>query len=135
MSSGKIVIEETETNKCVAAESLVFELVNLSRKKDFDDMEAAATNGKISREEYTRKTERYEYENALAVLKTLDSCKGVWGCGGAASSSLAFVKKAKNFDDYYKNFLDKGHIERAASRWDYYQAQPGATKWVPPKKK
>ncbi len=115
-SSGTITISKN-SDTCTATESLIFELANMSRKSDFDKVDQDAAAGKLSREEYIKANERIEYENVKDILKATDSCKKAWGCTNHAFDFEGF-RGAKDFDDYYKNYLSNSHKDHYGKIWD-----------------
>jgi hypothetical protein len=113
---GVITINKN-SDKCTSTESLIFELANLSRKADFDKVDKDAAAGKLSREEYIKASEKIEYENIKTTLKAVDKCKEKWGCKNH-SFDLAGHGMAKDFDDYYDNYLANSHKEHYGKIWD-----------------
>jgi type VI secretion system secreted protein VgrG len=115
-ANGKITIKP-DFDPCTAKDALVFELTNLSRKADFDTVDNDAAAGKLSRKEYQKGIEKVEYDNITTALKAGDGCKKQWGCKSHTSYFESF-KGAKDFDDYYDNYLAKSHKEAYGKVWD-----------------
>jgi uncharacterized Zn-binding protein involved in type VI secretion len=115
-STGTITVSN-KSDKCTATESVYFELANLAAKPKFDQIDADAAAGNLSREEYTRANERVEYENVQKTLAAIDKCKDKWGCGSHNFGFEAF-RPAKDFDDYYDNYLSEDHKNHYRNHWD-----------------
>ncbi|MBN2563411.1 MAG: hypothetical protein JXQ75_21025 [Phycisphaerae bacterium] len=115
-TTGTIRISK-DSSKCTAMETLVFELANMSRKADFDKVEGDAAAGKLDRDQYIRGNERIEYENIKIALKATDTCKEKWGCKNHAFDLEGF-RSAKDFEDYYKNYVTDNHKEHYGEEWD-----------------
>jgi len=107
LQNGKVVINKNSP-KCTQMETLVFELANLSKKAEFERVTKEAKAGDLSREDYTRAMERIEYDNIQTTIKAVNACKKAWGCDRHTFDLEAF-SGAKNFEDYYKNYLAKSH--------------------------
>jgi hypothetical protein len=115
MSTGEITLDKT-LDKCFATQQLIQELSNLSRKADFDSLDGKALAGDVSREDYIKVNERIEYETGVKnVLTGFDACNKTWGC---QTARMEWARKAKDFDDYYKNFLSGAHKEHYGKWWD-----------------
>lgn len=114
IQSGTITIDQN-TDKCTQVESLCFELNNLARKSEFEAADKSITT--VKREEFIRAQEKIEYDGLQDTLKAIDKCKDEWGCKNHKFDLEGF-KAAKNFDDYYKNFLRNSHKEHYGKWWD-----------------
>ena len=115
MLTGEITLNKTQ-NKCNAVQVLIQELSNLSRKADFDKLDSSALAGDVSREDYIKQTEQIEYESGVKnVLTAFDACKDIWKCNTAEKE---WARKAKDFEDYFKNFLNAKHKEGYGQSWD-----------------
>jgi len=114
MNAGKIVIND-KNEGCQQVQTLCFELGNLSRKDEF--AQAAKGLKTASRRDYIRGYEKIEYENLKDTQKVVDSCLKKWGCE-KTKSRYEWAKGAKDFDDYYDNYLSKDHIEHYGKFWD-----------------
>jgi hypothetical protein len=113
--TGEITLNKTQ-DKCNAVQVLVQELSNLSRKADFDKLDNSALAGDVSRADYIKQTEQIEYETGVKnVLTAFDACKDVWKCKTAEKE---WARKAKDFEDYFKNFLNPSHKEHYGKWWD-----------------
>jgi len=117
VSTGTITIKPT-TDCCDATESLLFELHNLESSAKFNKIDADALKGNLSREEYTRATERVEYDGLKRSLTAFDKCKETWGAGPGAKSFAEAFKPAKDFDDYYNHYESKAHKDTYRTWWD-----------------
>jgi hypothetical protein len=114
-STGEITLDKSR-DKCFATQQLIQELSNLSRKADFDSLDGRALAGDVSREDYIKETEKIEYETGVKnVLTAFDACNKTWGC---QTTPKEWARKAKDFDDYYKNLLRDAHKENYGKWWD-----------------
>lgn len=115
-TTGTITVSNT-SDKCTATESVYFELANLAAKSRFGQVHADATAGNLSREGYTRANEQIEYDNVQKTLAAIDKCKKKWGCDTHAFS-FDGMRPARNFDDYYDNYLADSHKNHYRNFWD-----------------
>jgi len=113
---GEVVINK-KSDRCTQIETAIFELSNMAAKSRFDKVHADATAGKLSREQYIRGYEKVEYDNVVAINKATKACKSKWGCG-KKTFDLEGFRGAKNFEDYYKNYVAKSHKEEYGKFWD-----------------
>jgi len=114
-STGTITLDQTQ-DKCFAVQQLIQELSNLSRKADFDKLDTSALAGDVSRADYIKQTEKIEYETGVKnVLTAFDACKDKWPC---KTTPKEWARKAKDFDDYFKNFLSNTHKGGYGKWWD-----------------
>jgi hypothetical protein len=112
---GTITLEET-SDRCTAAQVLIQELSNLSRQADFDKLSSDALAGDLARDAFIKGFEKIEYETGVKnVLTAFDACKDIWKCKTAEKE---WARKAKDFDDYFKNFLSNTHKEGYGKWWD-----------------
>lgn len=111
---GEITLDKS-LDKCTATQILIQELSNLSHKKDFDDATSKALSGDLSRDEFIRAYEKAEYDGVKNVINAFDSCKDTWGC---KTCEKEWARSAKNFDDYYNNYLSSSHKENYGQWWD-----------------
>lgn len=115
LSKGEIVLDQT-LDKCNAVQQLIQELSNLSRKADLETIIASARAGDLSRDEFIKGIEKIEYETGVKnSLTAFDACKDKWPC---TTSRKEWARKAKDFDDYFKNFLSDTHKEHYGKWWD-----------------
>ena len=115
MLTGEITLDRTQ-DKCFAGQQLIQELSNLSRKADFDTLDASALAGDVAREDYIKRTEEIEYETGVQnVLAAFDSCKDRWGC---RTTPKEWARAARDFEDYYMNYLSAAHKGNYGSWWD-----------------
>ena len=132
-STGTITVSN-KSGKCTATESVFFELANLSSKPNFDKIDADAAAGNLSREDYAKASEKQEYENTKKTLAAIDKCKDKWGCKSHTFDFDGF-RPAKDFDDYYKNYLAESHKNYYRTSWDSaYKSAYDAIHPPPPKK-
>lgn len=131
-NEGKVLVRKGDP-RCTQIETVLFEMGNWHRKKDFDNISSEAAKGNLSREEYIRKNEKLEYDNVQDTIKATTKCKEKWGC---KSHTFDFdsMRSAKNFEDYYKNYLRANHKEYWGKAWDsnykaaYEKKHPKKTK-------
>jgi hypothetical protein len=117
-TSGVITILKT-LDACVATQTLVQELSNLSRAPDFTKIHQDAVKGDVSREDYIRGHERIEYETGvLNSIKAFDACSEKWGCAKGTVGTKEGFRAAKNFDDYLNNYLAQSHKDYYGKYWD-----------------
>ncbi|MEO8370978.1 MAG: DUF4157 domain-containing protein [Candidatus Solibacter sp.] len=137
-TTGTITLTSTQS-KCDAVQQLVQELSNLSRAADVATQSAEAVAGDRSRADFIRGIELLEYESGVKnVLTAFDACKEKWPC---ATSPKEWARKAKDFDDYFKNSLSPEHKEgyggwwdtNCKAAWDKKHAAPGAGPKAPTK--
>jgi hypothetical protein len=115
LDKGAITLDKNN-DKCFATQQLIQELSNLSQKDAFNKLDKDALAGDVSREDYIRETERIEYEHGVKnIIQAFDSCKDVWGC---KTCQKEWARSAKNFDDYYNNYLSNSHKEHYGKWWD-----------------
>lgn len=117
LEGGAAVITPT-TDCCAATESAVHEMTNLSNKARFAAIGTDVAAGKLSRTDYTKAMEKIEYDGVHNGLKAFGACKAKWGCAAGAVSSFDGFRGAKDFDDYYNNYLATSHKEYYGKFWD-----------------
>jgi len=115
--TGVITLEPT-VDRTTAVQMAVFELTNLSNKAHFAQVSADVTAGKLNREQFTRANEVIEYQGIANVNKAFRSCSARWGAPKGSKSLEDFFATAKNFDDYYKNYLPATHKNYYRQIWD-----------------
>jgi hypothetical protein len=114
-STGEITLDKTQ-DKCFAVQQLIQELSNLSRKADFEQLDASALAGDVSRADYIKRTEKIEYETGVKnVLTAFDACKDKWPC---TTTPKEWARKAKDFDEYFDKLLNDTHKEGYGKWWD-----------------
>jgi hypothetical protein len=114
-NTGKITLDQT-LDKCNAVQQLIQELSNLARIGDLRKANASALAGDLSRSDYITTKERIEYETGvLNDLIAFDACKDKWPCTTARKE---WARKAKDFKDYFDNFLLSAHKEGYGKWWD-----------------
>ncbi len=106
------------SNCCDATESLLFELHNVEYGPKFHTLFVDAAAGNVSRDDFAKSMERLEYEGLKRSWETFDKCKAKWGCGEDAESFADSFKGAKDFDDYFKHYVDPDHTEKYRTQWD-----------------
>ncbi len=118
---------------CTQIETLLFEMANMSSKERFDKSDNEALKGNTNRKDYIREQEKIEYDNVKDTLKAIDACKEKWGCKRHTFDFDGY-RSAKNFDDYYKNYLPARHKNHYGDFWDknckaaYEKKHPKKTK-------
>src|SRR5262249_49575827 len=100
---------------CEVTQILIHELTNLSHKKDFAELASDAFNGLYDRENYIRAAELLEYHGMKNVLQAFDACNKQWGCKTCIDEAF---RPAKDFEDYYKNYLLPRHKDYWGKGWD-----------------
>ncbi len=129
-STGTIKIKPT-SDCCDATASLLFELVNASNTPKFNKVDGDAAKGDLGREEYTKASEKIEYDASVRLRDTFKKCKKSWGCADGATSG--FENVPDDFDKYYDNWLATSHKDYYRGAWDRnYKA--AYQKKHPPKK-
>jgi hypothetical protein len=114
-NTGEITIDQS-LDKCNALQQLIQELSNLSRIADLRQANASARAGDLSREDYILTKERIEYETGvLNDLVAFDACKDQWPCPTARKE---WARRARDFQDYFDNFLSREHKEGYGTWWD-----------------
>lgn len=115
LNAGVITLDRTQ-DKCFAVQQLIQELSNLSRKASFQSLSRSARSGDVSREDFIKRFELIEYETGVKnVLTAFDACKDQWPC---TSTPKEWARSAKDFQDYYDNFLSSEHKENYGQWWD-----------------
>lgn len=114
--AGVITIDPGKS-KCEATQYAVQELTNQSHKADFGPARDCG-GGTMSREDYIRGNEKIEYDGVHNVNTAFQACKAKWGCADTATSVMDWAKSAKDFDDYYKNYLGQNHKDYYGNLWD-----------------
>ncbi len=132
ISTGTITLSK-DLDKCNATQALSFELNNLSSTKEFNKADGDCAAGNLGQEEYTQASEKIEYENAKKALKAFEDCGEKWGCAKGTASRYAWIKPAKDFDDYYKNYLAEEHKNHYRNDWTR-NCKANYEKKHPPKK-
>jgi hypothetical protein len=117
-TSGTTITIAPTTNCCDATESLLFELHNVETTPDSAKIDDDAAKGNLSREDYTKGQEHIEYDGLKRSADVFKTCSKKWGCAAGAKSFASGFAKAKNFDDYYKNYLAKSHKDHYRKFWD-----------------
>jgi len=113
-----VITLEPSLDRATAAQIAIFELTNLSNKAHFIQVNTDAGAGKLGREQYTRANEAIEYQGIANVNKAFHSCGRRWGAPKGTKSLYDVFAKAKNFDDYYKNYLAPMHKNYYRTFWD-----------------
>jgi hypothetical protein len=116
IGTGEITLENSQ-DRCFATQVLIQELTNLSHKNDFNNAIKNADNGLMSREDYIRTVELYEYDGVQNVIKAFDTCKDSWGC---TTCEKEWARQYRTFDEYYSKALSKEHKELYGQVWDTY---------------
>jgi hypothetical protein len=113
--TGEITLDRT-VDKCTALQQLIHELSNLSSVAEINKIHESASAGDVSRDEFIKRIEKIEYEVGVKnVFTAFDVCKDKWLC---RTNIMEFARKAKDFEDYFKNFLKSAHKEGYAKQWD-----------------
>jgi hypothetical protein len=118
-SLGKITLE-SKLNKCGAVQVLIFELTNLSRKADFDEVDCAALAGELSRAEYIWRNEKIERVASLVnEIHAFDACQDKWRCEPnerVSKPGLLYMDS----DEYYAYLAATAaaHLEHYGKWWD-----------------
>lgn len=115
-STGSVIVRKSDP-PCTQIETVLFEMGNWHRQEDFKKVSQAAANGDLSREDFIRGYEKLEYDNVQDTIKATEKCKEKWGCKNH-TFDFDGMKSAKNFNDYYKNYLSKDHKEYYGKAWD-----------------
>lgn len=120
VTTGRISIDEVDragnaVDSCVQVETACFELANLSRKAEFTAVANTMRSG--TRDEYIRGREKIEYDNTKDTMTATAACKDRWGCP-AMRSRFEWVNRARDFEDYFANFLRVEHKEDYGAFWD-----------------
>ncbi|HRE53901.1 MAG TPA: hypothetical protein PLP22_03810 [Candidatus Competibacter sp.] len=133
ISTGKITVS-SRSNKCTATESVFFELANLAGKSISQKIATDASAGDLSREDYAKAKEKKEYDNVKKTHAAIDKCKEKWGCK-SHTFDLDGFRPAKDFNDYYDNYLSESHKNHYRTAWDRkYKGAYDAKHPSPPKK-
>ncbi len=115
LNTGIITLDQSR-DKCFAVQQLIQELSNLSQKGRMLNVFRSAAAGDLSREDFIRGIELAEYDAGVKnVLNAFDQCGETWGC---KTTPKEWARKAKDFDDYYNNFLAPSHKEHYGKHWD-----------------
>src|SRR5262249_14992347 len=104
-------------DKCQATQVALFELTNLAAKQKFDQGRADALAGNLTREQYTKHMETVEYDNLKRAAAAEKKCMDKWGCGGQTPRH-GWVEPARDFNDYYNNYLAESHKDHYRNAWD-----------------
>lgn len=115
--TGVITLDPNQS-RAQAAQIAIFELTNLSNKARFAKVDANVAAGKIGREQYTRANEAIEYQGIANASQAFHACGNRWGAPKGVAGFYDFFAQAKNFDDYYKNYLNLDHKEFYRRFWD-----------------
>jgi hypothetical protein len=115
-STGTITVNST-LDKCQQTQVMLFELCNLASTGRFSQIDSDAAAGNLSREDYTRATEREEYNNLKKAAAAEAKCMNKWGCAGQTPRH-AWVGASSDFDDYYNNHLAESHKNHYRNAWD-----------------
>lgn len=103
---------------CQALMTLAHEAYNSTRAADFKKCQSDADFvNQAGKEAYVKCWEKIEYENLVKAQELIDKCKTSWGCDKVANK-YDYIKKAKSFDDYYKNYLADSHKKYYRDIWD-----------------
>lgn len=114
-AEGKIVILKTQ-NKWKQMETLVFELANLSQKKEFDKITESAEDGNLSKDNYTRWMERTEVNSIKMTLKVLCGCKETWGCK-EHKFDFEVNPDMTDFEKVYRELIPDEHKNHHRNFW------------------
>lgn len=93
--------------------TLIFELQNATRTKDFRALDKQAWQGKIKRSDYIRENEYIEYENVMATAKVLDA-----GRRAGIFPSECVWKYHDNFEDHFRLQKRTGHSAYIGHSYD-----------------
>jgi len=113
-----IITLDPDQSRARAAQIAIFELTNLSNKAKFAKVDTKVAAGKLSREQYIRAEEAIEYQGIANENRAFHSCGVTWGSPKGVSGVADFFARAKNFNDYYKNYLGLDHKEFYGKFWD-----------------
>lgn len=118
-----LVTKGSNRTEAARINTMLFEMHNASRTKDFKALDRLASRGKIGQEEYVRRSEYIEYENCLSTARLLDKGirKGIFPAESAWSIH-------DNFRDHYRLMKRSGHAAWHASaykRMQCYTCQHG----------
>jgi len=129
-ATGAITLDPGQ-DKCTATQVLIQEASNHSHESDFAQVDTDAAAGRLSRDEYIRRNERYEYDGVRRVIQAFDACKGIWGC---ATCEKEWARRYATFEDYFDKALSSGHKEYYGTEWDrrYKAAYERAHPATPP---
>jgi hypothetical protein len=124
VKTGNAVIQVSTTlSPCRATEVLVFESLNLIRKREADDIRKRARAGDLSRHDFIWSIEKIEFENVRKVLVVFDACRNAWGCGETSQHEV--FRQADTFEKYKETLLRTfpAHPEGYGKEWDtFYKA-------------
>jgi hypothetical protein len=123
LTNGTITIKKN-LDVCFATQYLIYELTNLSLKKEFLEVDAACKAGNLSRAQYIYDTERIEYlGGSQNVIKAFKSCQKAWGCEN--SVCVYFPTQPPPGKSYEENFgfvfyelITEEHKEYYGKMWD-----------------
>ena len=115
-AKGEVVIGPNP-DTCSRAQTLLFELNNIANGPNYNKIEKKAVAGDLNREQYIRANEEIEYNGLMKVMKAYDSCKKKWCCE-KSPCRYEWMRSAKNFNNYYNNFLATSHKEYYGKVWD-----------------
>jgi len=93
--------------------TMLFELHNAKRNKDFRTLDHQALRGEISKGEYVEAVEYIEYENALAVSALLDE-----GIEMGIFPRNSAWHPHRSFEDHYRLQRTSGHSKWIAKNYD-----------------
>jgi len=114
-STGDITLDQT-LDQCHAVQALIHELSNLASLDQINQVNALASAGDLSRDDFIKMLEKIEYNVGVKnVLTAFDACKDKWLC---KDSTMEFARKAKNFEEYFQKLLLPAHKENYGQEWD-----------------
>jgi hypothetical protein len=131
-STGTVTIDPGQ-DKCTATQLAVFELTNLSNCADFNKIGGPdCASGSIGRHDFIWANEGLEYQAVKNSLTAFDACKSTWGCPASATCNEEYARSAKDFNDYYYNYLNVKHKKYWGDIWDRQCKGPYDKKHPPP---
>ena len=116
LKKGSVFIRNGDP-ECIQIETLVFELGRFARRRDIQAIDAEAAGGDLDREEYIRQNAAIEFDCLQDVITAVDKCSDKWDCARHVFDCDVF-RSAKDFDDYFDNYLSPVDKERFGAVWD-----------------
>jgi len=106
-------IHLTASDRNTLIGTLIFEMHNAIRDKDFEELDKKAYRGKISKKDYVEAIEYIEYENALSTKNILKK-----GIAKDIFPSSSYWNIPNNFSEHFAIQKSAGHSARIAKDFD-----------------
>lgn len=107
-----LITKRAHTTEADRIMTMLFEMHNAIRTKDFEEIDHLAYHRKISKAEFVRESEYIEYENCLSTSRLLDE-----GIRQGVFPRESYWPVYDNFEDHFKLMKRTGHADWYATSY------------------